>query len=152
MSPTRLEIPPPWTNTSNRVTAWNWNYKSGGDNRVKFSTKNGVIAPANNASLTTLPTPVGIGYGWFGAGVRTGTGNTSVVGTVTVTATTEGAFDGGAFFIPGIDGFVSDRVAENVLVSTASFTVITAVPEPSTAVLLIFGLGGLGIIGRRSRK
>jgi len=137
----------PWANTNNLVTAWNWNYKTGTTN-VKFAT-NGLATPANNASLTTLPAPVGIGYGWFGQGIKTGNGNTNIVGTVTITANTIGAFDGGGFFLPGVDGFVVGGIAEASTATAASFTVV---PEPGTALLMILGLGGLGIMGRKSRK
>ena len=57
---------PTWGNTDNLVTAWDWAYKSAGNNTVKFAT-NGVALPANNSTITSLPIPVSIGYGWFGA-------------------------------------------------------------------------------------
>jgi hypothetical protein len=139
----------PWSNTNNLVTAWNWNYKSGGVNTVKFGT-NGLILPANNASITTLPTPVSIGYGWFGIGAKTGTGATNLLGTVTITANTSGNFEGGGFFLPNVDGPVNGGITYGDAIATAaSFTVV---PEPGTALLMVLGLGGLGIMGRKSRE
>jgi len=136
----------PWANTNNLVTGWTWAY-SGGGGKVKFGT-NGRLSPKDNSAITTLPTPVSIGYGWDGT-IRTGDGSTSVVGTVTITANTSGVFDGGGFFLPNVDGFVSGGIDDGSIATAASFTVV---PEPGTALLMVLGLGGLGIMGRKSRK
>jgi hypothetical protein len=86
-----------------------------------------------------------LGLGWC-CQTATGTGITSVVGTVTIAANTVGVFDGGAFLIPGIDGFVTGVVEDTTATfSTASFTVA---PEPGTVLFVGTGLIGLAI-GRK---
>ena len=116
---------------------------------MNFST-NGLIVPADYSQLqinqqNPLPAPGLLGLGWINFGGFTGTGNLVVVGTVTIAANTVGVYEGGAFLLPGVDGFVTFG-EDSVNVSTASFTVV---PEPSAALLL--GVGIAGLAARRER-
>lgn len=111
----------PWAGVENAVTAWSWNYKAGTTD-VNFSTDD-VIPPTDNSALTTLPVSVSIGWGAFGF-TRTGSGIPSIVGTVTITADTPGVYEGGAFFLTGLDAFFGDGVADSVTISTGAFSVV----------------------------
>lgn len=134
---------PTWPGVDGLVTDWSWAYKTGG--KVKFPT-NGVITPA---PTQPMPTPVLQANGFFG-GNYTSDGTTRVMGTVTITATAAGSFQAGAFMIPGLDTFEGTDGADSV-VSVSAFNYLVNVPEPSTALLLGLGLGGLGVMSRKRR-
>jgi hypothetical protein len=137
---------PVWAGVQGTVDNWEWNYKAGGNNTVKFAT-NGVILPA--AQQPGIGTPVLIGNGFFGQSGLTGNGANSTLGTVTITASAAGSFEGGAFEIVGLDTMEGTSGAEPFISNTFGYSVI---PEPGTAILMVLGLGGLGVMGRKSRK
>jgi len=136
---------PTWAGVDQQVAAFDWNYKSGGSKSVKFAT-NGLIAP------TIQTSPLGFGVlsnnGWNSQNV-TGNGNTSIIGTVTILVNTAGSYTGGGFEIGGLDAFFGTAGSEIYISNTAAYSVV---PEPGTAVLMVLGLGGLGLMGRKSRK
>jgi hypothetical protein len=136
---------PTWVGVDQQVVAFDWNYKSGGSNEVKYAT-NSTIAPTVQAS------PLGFGVlsnnGWNSQNV-TGNGNTNIIGTVTILANTAGSYSGGGFQIVDLDDFVGLAGIEVYISNTAAYSVV---PEPGTAVLMVLGLGGLGLMGRKSRK
>jgi hypothetical protein len=140
---------PVWAGVQGLVANWEWNYKlqnNGlGTGDVVMGT-NGRIAPA---FTQTLGTPVLIQNGFFGESGRTGTGVTNILGTVTITANGAGTFQGGGFEILGLDTMAGPAGADTYISNTATYTVV---PEPGTALLMILGLGGLGVMGRKSRK
>jgi hypothetical protein len=136
---------PVWAGTSHVASNWEWHYTNAA--KVKFDT-NGTIAPAPAA----IAGPDGVlpvvgSYGFFGI-AKTGQGIGSMVGTVTVTANAAGVFEGGGFIYPGLDGIFGTGGELATTVTTAAFTVV---PEPGTAVLMLLGLGGLGVMGRKNR-
>ncbi len=133
-----------WANVDNMVTNWAWHYTPSGGGNVKMGT-NGRIPPA----APPIPTPdrVSGAYGFFGIS-KTGDGNPALVGTVTIHADATGAFQGGAFQFPGVDGFFGSGGGGAAPVIGGEFTVV---PEPGTALLMFLGLGGLGVMGRRNR-
>jgi hypothetical protein len=135
---------PTWAGVDQQVVAFEWNYKSGGSNKVKFAT-NSTIAP----NVQTNPLGFGVlsNNGWNSQNV-TGNGNINVIGTVTILANTAGSYSGGGFEIPGLDAFFGTAGSEVYFSNTAAYVV----PEPGTAVLMVLGLGGLGLMGRKSRK
>jgi hypothetical protein len=133
----------PWPNTDHIVTNWEWAYNSG--NKVDMGT-NGRFVPF--PEQYPHPNPSSGPYGFFAQAGKTGDGTPSLVGTVTIHATAVGNYVGGAFVDPIFDGFVNLGVADTPTVTGSAFTVV---PEPGTAVLMLLGLGGLGVMGRRSR-
>jgi hypothetical protein len=135
---------PAWAGVANLVTNFDWHYTAGG--KVKFGT-NGRIGPA----AEPFPTPAKVAgpFGFFGQSGRTGDGVASLMGTVTITADTAGTYVGGGIQYPGVDGFGGTAGSGVHAVSGGSFTVV---PEPGTALLMVLGLGGLGVMGRKSRK
>jgi hypothetical protein len=136
---------PVWAGTSHVASNWEWHYTVA--NKVKFDT-NGTIAPAPPAIAGPNGVlPVVGSYGFFGIS-KTGQGVGSMVGTVTVTASANGVFEGGGFIYPGLDGIFGSAGDLGTTVTTAAFTVV---PEPGTAVLMLLGLGGLGVMGRKNR-
>jgi hypothetical protein len=112
---------PTFPGVDQNVAAWAWNYKAGTTD-VKFST-DGVIPPADNSALNMFPAPVGIAFGFF-AENRTGNGATNVIGTVTITPDTVGAYQGGAFFINGLDVFTGMDGDDTVEINTGAYTVV----------------------------
>jgi hypothetical protein len=134
----------PWPNTAHVVTNWEWYYTATAK-RVDMGT-NGKIA------AFTAPYPVGNptagSYGFFAQPGKTGDGIPSLVGTVTIHTNALGTYVGGAFVDPVLDGFLNLGGADAVNITGGAFTVV---PEPGTAVLMLLGLGGLGVMGRRSR-
>jgi len=138
-----------WAGVSNVVTSWEWNYTPPGGGKVKMGT-NGMVAPLT----PPLPTPgrVSGGYGWIASlntpSSRFGDGIPALVGTVTIHADSLGTFQGGAIQYPQVDGFYLGGEGDIAPVSGGSFTVHT--PEPSSALLLAAGLGGM-VIARRRR-
>lgn len=137
----------PYPNVDNVVTGWTYNYKTGSGD-VKMAT-NGLITP----TVVNFPPPVKVS-GQYGFGLPlttpvTGNGNTNVVGTVTITADAAGTYLGGGYVGPFEGwGSVSTGADPDTNVG-AAFTVI---PEPGTAVLMLLGLGGLGVMGRKGRS
>jgi hypothetical protein len=136
---------PSWATVQGDVTAWAWNFKAGGFSDVKMST-NGRITPAT----FTNQGAVQIGNGFIALPGLTGTGITNTIGTVTVTVgSSGGAFRAGGFEIPGTDGMAAGGVGQPFSFTTVDYTVV---PEPGTAILMVLGLGGLSVMGRKSRK
>ncbi len=133
-----------WCGVNNVVTNWDWHYTPAGGGNVKMGT-NGRIPPA----APPIPTPdrVSGAYGFFGIS-KTGDGIPALVGTVTIHADTVGAFQGGGFQFPGVDGFFGSSGGGAAEVIGGGFTVV---PEPGTALLLGAGLSGLAMAGRRKR-
>jgi hypothetical protein len=134
-----------WAGVDHVTTNWEWNYKAGGT-KTKFDT-NGTIQGVTGGSNALNGTGVTGSYGFFGVNV-TGKGVGSMVGTVTVTANANGVYEGGGFLAAGTDAFANSGGEIATTVSTAAFTVV---PEPGTAVLMLLGLGGLGVMGRKNR-
>jgi hypothetical protein len=134
-----------WLGVENHVSNWQWNYKSGGSNQVKFAT-NGVITPAITVAPHGPERRLAQSYGIFGETGTTGNGQTKVMGTVTITASTSGSYLGGAFMYPLVDSWNGSAGSEVAPIEGAAFTVI---PEPGTALLMLLGLGGLGVMGRK---
>ncbi|HIG69598.1 MAG TPA: PEP-CTERM sorting domain-containing protein [Myxococcales bacterium] len=136
---------PAWAGTAHVASNWEWHYTNA--NKVKFDT-NGTIAPAPAAIAGPNGVlPVVGSYGFFGTN-RTGKGVGSMVGTVTITADANGVYQGGGFIYPTLDGIFGSGGEIATTVTTAAFTVV---PEPGTAVLMLLGLGGLGVMGRKNR-
>jgi hypothetical protein len=133
-----------WAGVDHVTTNWEWNYKA--LTKVKFDT-NGTIQGVTGGSNALNGTGVTGSYGFFGVNV-TGKGVGSMVGTVTVTANANGVYEGGGFLAAGTDAFANSGGEIATTVSTAAFTVV---PEPGTAVLMLLGLGGLGVMGRKNR-
>ena len=141
---------PAWAGTANVASNWEWHYTTGnpsvtGGTQIKFDT-NGRILPVTGG-VGVNGTGVAGSFGFFGVS-KTGANLGSMVGTVTITADTEGVFQGGGFIYPGLDGIFGSGGDLNPTVTTAAFTVV---PEPGTAVLMLLGLGGLGVMGRKNR-
>lgn len=110
-----------WGGVSQMATNWSWNYKVG-TGSVDFGTV-GTINPTTGTTIL-LPTPDRVaGNNGFLITSTTGTGSLAVVGTVTIAADTPGNYQGGAFLLPGVDGFMNLGVVDAVSVSTAAFTV-----------------------------
>jgi hypothetical protein len=138
-----------WPGVANNVTNWEWHYKTGA--KVKFDTT-GTITPAGIGRPGSLGTAVSGSYGFFGSGVGTlGKGVGSLLGTVTVTASADGVFEGGGFMLTSLDGIFTNPLGEELAGSTVTTASFTVVPEPGTAVLMLLGLGGLGVMGRKNR-
>ena len=136
-----------WLSTNHTVSNWIWHY--GKNDKVDLGmdgrevVKSGVLGD-NVAGL----------YGNFGIekspGVpRIGDGLASMVGTVTLTVDALGSFTGGAYLHPTLGFFGNGTTEDVVAISGGEFTVV---PEPGTALLMMLGLGGLGVMGRSNRK
>ena len=114
-----------WAGVSQMATNWEWIYTPRNSGLVKISTTGRFSLNAlaeGTSSILPLPDRVA-GNNGFIATHKTGTGNPSIVGTVTITADTPGIYQGGAFLLPGVDGFMSMGSADTVSVFTAEFTV-----------------------------
>ena len=135
----------PFPNTQNIVTNWEWNYFAG-TGRVKMGT-NGRIFVQDFAASLPPGGPVSAFYGFVEN--KTGDGVASLVGTVTIQVTALGEYQGGGYLQPGGGLFGTATVADNVVINGGAFTVV---PEPGTALLMMLGLGGLGVMGRSNRK
>ena len=127
------------------VTDWEWHYTPAGGAKVKMGT-NGRLTPF--APTQDVGNSVSSPYGFFATN-KTGDGTPALVGTVTIHATAAGVYQGGGFQYPGVDGFIGSAGTDVTTVSGGAFTVV---PEPGTALLMVLGLGGLGVMGRKSRK
>ncbi len=68
--------------------------------------------------------------------------NPALIATVTIENTRAGVFLGGATIVPGIDGLGGDT---DVTINVFQFS---HVPEPDTALLMLLGFAGLGVVGR----
>ena len=140
---------PTWVGVAHEASNWEWHYTSGnpsvtGGTQIKFDT-NGRILPVTGG--VQILNGVSGSHGFFGVS-KTGANLGSMVGTVTVTADANGVYQGGGFIFPGLDGIFGSGGDLNPTVTTAAFTVV---PEPGTAVLMLLGLGGLGVMGRKNR-
>lgn len=136
--------PATWPTTADHiVTGWDWHYTAGG--KVKMGT-NGRLVPFTPAQ--DVGNSVSSPYGFFATN-KTGDGVPALVGTVTIQASASGVYQGGGFQYPGVDGFIGSSGTDVTTVSGGAFTVV---PEPGTALLMVLGLGGLGVMGRKSRK
>ena len=127
------------------VTDWEWHYTPAGGSKVKMGT-NGRLTPF--APTQDVGNSVSSPYGFFATN-KTGDGVPALVGTVTIHASATGIYQGGGFQYPGVDGFIGSAGTDVTTVSGGAFTVV---PEPGTALLMVLGLGGLGVMGRKSRK
>ena len=143
---------PTWAGVAHTASNWEWHYTTGnpsvtGGTAIKFDTNGRILpAPAAIAGPNGVLPVIG-SYGFFGIS-KTGANTGSMVGTVTITADANGVYAGGAFIYPGLDGIFGSQGEVATTVSTAAFTVV---PEPGTAVLMLLGLGGLGVMGRKNR-
>jgi hypothetical protein len=72
---------------------------------------------------------------------------------VTITTDSPGIFLGGAFMYPAADfSGGGTAVLEASPINGAAYTVGSPIPEPGTALLVLVGLGGFGLIGRNRRR
>jgi hypothetical protein len=53
--------------------------------------------------------------------------------------------------LTSLDGIFTNPLGEELAGSTVTTASFTVVPEPGTAVLMLLGLGGLGVMGRKNR-
>lgn len=138
--------PATWATTADHiVSGWAWHYTPAGGGKVKMGT-NGRLTEFTPAQA--VGNSVSSPYGFFATN-KTGDGVPALVGTVTIHASASGAYQGGGFQYPGVDGFIGSSGTDVTTVSGGEFTVV---PEPGTALLMVLGLGGLGVMGRKSRK
>ena len=133
------------TDVDHIVTNWEWHYTPAGGGKVKMGT-NGRLG--TNPPAQAVGNSVSSPYGFFATN-KTGDGTPALVGTVTIHATAAGVYQGGGIQYPGVDGFIGSAGTDVTTVSGGAFTVV---PEPGTALLMVLGLGGLGVMGRKSRK
>ncbi len=133
-----------WAGVANQVTNWSWNFSTIVSTQVDFTGVFGFASPLVNPSAP--PTPGLIGQVALGA--FSGLGNSVLVGTVTIVADTAGTFGGGAIMHNQYDtgSWQTAAGADLVSFTTSSFSVL--VPEPGTALLIVLGLAGLGVMGR----
>lgn len=132
------------------VSAADRDWKINRSGQVNFATNRNLV-PGDHSPLTTLPAPISVGCAWLGT--RTGNGVTSVVGTQTITANPPGVFQRGGFclraVLGGVDSLFGSDAEDTVTSNTAAFPVV---PEPGAALPMILGVGGLAVMGRKSRK
>ena len=145
-----LSANPTWAGVAHTASNWEWHYTTGnpgvtGGSQIKFDTNGRIIGVTGGVG--TNGTGVSGSHGFFGVS-KTGANAGSMVGTVTITADANGVYQGGGFIFPGLDGIFGSGGNLNPTVTTAAFTVV---PEPGTAVLMLLGLGGLGVMGRKNR-
>ena len=141
----------PFPNTQNLVTNWEWNYVANKGRDVKMGTNGRITTSSDPVGLPPLGPVTGF-YGFSAA--KTGNGVASLVGTVTILATADGTYQGGAYFQPGGNIYVVycfDCGLLELNVVGGEFTV-GVIPEPSTSLLVMVGLGGLGLMGRLAKR
>ncbi len=147
-----------WAGVAHTVSDWSWNF-SPGFSIVDWSGLGGFALPLFNPN--PLGSPVLTGNGWSSGNV-TGLGNQALIGTVEVTVGNVGWGDGG-LFVGGVwvaGGFMHNQPIFDALSIAGGGTEVVnvtggeffIVPEPGTAMLVMLGLGGLGLVGRRSRS
>ncbi len=136
-----------WAGVANQVTNWSWNFSTLVSTQVDFTGVSGFASPLLNPS--TPPTP-GLN-GQLALGAFNGFGNSVLVGTVTIVADTAGTFRGGAIMHNqyNSDSWQTVAGADPVFFTTYSFSVLG--PEPSTALLIVLGLTGLGVMRHKNR-
>lgn len=153
-----------WAGVNHTVTAWSWHYtKKNGDTGGKINVDIGLFDESGTAPLRFPGGTTNTGvfgqavsalWGEFGLSISAteffqGTGNPVMIGTVTITAGGAGSFSGGGYLHPTLGAFANNAGTDATTVSGGEFTVI---PEPGTALLMLLGLGGLGVMGRSNRK